>query len=104
MISVRPHTCSRRTSPQAWAADGHDFGWGPRGRAEPRPCLHDLASLLEQIAAAVRGLDLVADRVRQRHLGNLVREICALRHPIPKTRSETVRGELTSAHPLEQRQ
>src|ERR1700736_5568548 len=83
------------------AADRDDLSLGPFALAEPRPRIHDLASLLEQIAAAVRGLDLVADRVRQRHLGDLVREVRALCGPIAEARPEPVRGELTPLHPLQ---
>jgi hypothetical protein len=49
-----------------WGQPWPEPPWSHR----PRPRLHDLAPLLEQIAAAVGGLD----RVRQRHLCDLVRE------------------------------
>jgi hypothetical protein len=43
-----------------------------------------LPALPEQIAASVGGLDLVANRMRQRHLGNFEREAGALGSPIAK--------------------
>jgi len=60
-----------------------------------------LPTLLKQVTAAVGGLDLVADRVRQGHLDHLARKIRALGRPVPEGRTEPVRGELTPVHPLE---
>ncbi len=44
------------------------------GFAEAGPSIHELAPLLEQIAAPIGGFGLVADGMRQRLLADLVRE------------------------------
>src|SRR6266478_7365680 len=74
------------------------------GNAEPRPGLHQLTTLLEQVAAAVCGLDLALDRVREGHLDYLTRKIRALGRPVPEGRTEPVCGEVIPSHPLEHRQ
>src|SRR5262249_7051398 len=63
------------------------------GGAERRPGIHQPTPLVEQVAAPVRGLDLGADDVRQRHLGNLAREVRSFGCPIAKARSEAVNGD-----------
>jgi len=50
-----------------------------------RPRLHQLPTLLDQIPAPVRGLDLIGDRVRQRHFDGLGRKVRALRCPVTET-------------------
>src|SRR5215470_3145337 len=85
------------------AADRHHLcGLALSGRwrgAEPRPSLHQLPALLEQIAAPVGGLDLVADGMGQRHLRDFGREAGALRGPIAERRSESVHSQFIAAHP-----
>src|SRR6266446_4098186 len=58
--------------------DKDDFGPRPISRAEPRPRLHQLPTLLKQVAPAVRSLHLAFDRVGQGHFDHLAREIRAL--------------------------
>ena len=48
----------------------------------PRPGIKQLPALLEQIAAPIGRLHLVADGVRQRHFGDLAREVRPLGRPI----------------------
>ena len=47
-----------------------------------RPSLGERSPLLEKVTAPVRGLDLVADRVSERHFPNLAREIRLLSSPV----------------------
>ena len=82
-------------------ADRDDLRRPPRGPTEPRPANHHLPPLLEQISTPIRGLDLIADRVRQRHLGDLTREVRSLRRLIAEARPEAVVREVASVHPLE---
>src|SRR5215813_8064138 len=49
------------------------------------PRVHEPAALLEQVAAPVGGLDSARDRVRERHLNDLVREASALGGPVTET-------------------
>jgi hypothetical protein len=46
-------------------------------KEQRKPRLRQLSTLLEQVAAAVAGPDLVADRASA-HLGDLVREVRAI--------------------------
>src|SRR5437763_16707689 len=63
-------------------SDWHDLACPGRYHTEFCPCFGKLAPLLEQVAAPVRGLDLVADDVSERHFSGLAGEISALRSPI----------------------
>jgi len=53
-----------------------------RGGAERRPLLHQPAPLLEHVAAPIGRLNLAADHVRKRHLGNFARRARSLGRPI----------------------
>jgi hypothetical protein len=55
------------------------------GDGEIRPGLHQTASYLEQIAAAVGRLDFVADGMSERHFGGLGGKIRLLGPPIAKS-------------------
>ena len=66
--------------------------------AVQRPFRHQPASLLEQIATPICGLDLVADRMRERHLDNLAREVRALGRPISERRAEAMHGDVAAPH------
>jgi hypothetical protein len=48
------------------------------------PCLHQLATLLQSVAAAVRLFGLVSDNVRQRGLCDFAREAGDFARPIPE--------------------
>src|SRR4051794_10439029 len=61
--------------------------------AELRPRLHHLLALLEEIAAPIRRLDLVVDRVRHRYLDRGFREPGAFVRPILESRPEAVRHD-----------
>src|SRR5271155_3009752 len=76
-------------------------GW--RG-ARLRPRIHDFPALLKQVAASVSRLDLVADNVRQCHLGDLGRKRGALGRPITKARPKSVRRQIAAAHAAQQHQ
>jgi hypothetical protein len=56
-------------------------------RAEGRPGCHQSPAALEKVGAVIGGDHLVAHGVRQRHFGNLGREVRALSHPVAETRS-----------------
>src|SRR6266567_3600134 len=60
-------------------------------RTEPRPCLGELAPLLELIGATVGLLHFAADLVRQGQLDDFGRERGLFGRPIGKRRAETVR-------------
>jgi hypothetical protein len=49
-------------------------GSSPPPATKLRPCLHQPAALLEQVAASVCGLDGIRYRVCKRHLGDFTRE------------------------------
>jgi hypothetical protein len=70
--------------------------------AEIRSFSHDSATSFEQVAASIGSLDLVANRVREGHLGNLGRKICLLGRPVPEARSETMHGQIAATHPTQQ--
>src|SRR5438067_11954667 len=76
--------------------------WHHLARGEPfpeaRPSLHQLAPLLEKIAATVGSLHLVPDRVCERHFDDLAGVRGALRRPIRKGRAEAVRRQIVAAH------
>ena len=78
-------------------------GGGPKCTI-PRPAFGQVPTLLEQIAAPVGGLDLVADSMGQRHLGNFERETGALGSPIAQARPETMHRQLTALHAAQQDQ
>jgi hypothetical protein len=71
-----------------------------RRRAEFRPFLSEQPALLKSVAAPVRCLHLVAERMRQRHFGDIARNIGAVAGPIP----EAVRGQIATAHTAQQHQ
>jgi hypothetical protein len=52
---------SRSTQALCTPSDRHDLCRRLRSRAKPRRCLDHLPVLAEQVAAAIGGLDLVAD-------------------------------------------
>src|SRR5215470_15167010 len=56
------------------------------------PGVHQLAALVEQVAAPIRGLDRVWDGVRQRHLGDFVRIARALGSPVAERTAEAMHG------------
>src|SRR5579872_5580998 len=73
------------------------------GLAIGRPFLGKLAAFLEQVAATIRSLNLVADGMRERHFGDLVREIRPLRHPVAEGAAkamhrQTIAAETAQAH------
>ena len=55
--------------------------------------VHQLAPLGEEVAAPIGGLEGVTDRMRQRHLDDVVRMVRCLRRPVAERAAETVRGE-----------
>src|SRR5262245_4933898 len=65
-------------------------GSSPLPATKLRPCLHQLAALLEQVAASVCGLHRVGNGVRERHLGNLAREVRALGSPVAERRAQAM--------------
>src|SRR5262245_43958270 len=65
--------------------------------AELRPRLHQPAALVEQVAAAVGGLNRIRDRVRECSLANLARERRALAGPIAERRTEAMSREVGTA-------
>src|SRR5262249_37880017 len=82
----------------------HDLGIDHRCSAEPGPCLSQLTTLLEQLAAPVGRLDFVADRMCQRHLPDLGRECGALGTPVGEGRAETMRRQVAPTHPTQDHQ
>lgn len=67
------------------------LGWRA---AVSRPCFHKLATFLQSIAAAVRRLSLVADRVGESGLSSLARERRLFGGPVAEGRTKAVRGEI----------
>ena len=63
------------------------------------PDLHQLAALVEQIAAPIGGFHSIPDGMGERHLGNLARGVGALRSPIAERRAEAVHGHVTALQP-----
>ena len=63
------------------------------------PIAHELTTLVEQVATPIRGLGLVANRVRERHLCELARCVHLLGRPVSKRTPETVHGERVAPHP-----
>ena len=51
------------------------------------PCVHQPAPLVEQVATPIGRLDLVADRMRERHLDDFARKARALGGPVAETSS-----------------
>ena len=76
----------------------HDGGVDPRRGAVPCPCGHQLPPLFEQISTSVGCLGLVLDRMCEGGLASLTRKIRALRRPVAERRTETVNGQVVSAH------
>ena len=89
-------TASSRNAPQR-----HHRCVSLRLRAIVRPCLHELAPLLKEIAAPVCGLDCAPDRMRQRLLDHVVRVARALGCPIAKAGPKAVHGDVGSPHALQ---
>src|SRR5262249_5136834 len=71
-------------------------------RTVARPCVHQLAALLEHVATPVRGFDLAPDDMRQRHLGNLAREVGARGYPVAEARPKAVCRQVAAPHPPQQ--
>src|SRR5215831_5684314 len=67
-----------------------------RHHTVPAPGLCKPPPLIEQVAAPVGGLNLVADRMSERHLGDFVREIRAFCAPIPERRPKTVDRQIAA--------
>jgi len=91
-------TLTRREGILLRRRERNHFAGRRRGGAVPRPCVHQLPALLEQITATVGSLDFVRDGMRQRHLGNFGREPGPFGRPITETRPEAVHRELAAAH------
>jgi hypothetical protein len=72
-------------------------------KQNPAHASHQLPSLSKQIASTVSRLDLVLDRIRQRHFDHLAREVRALGRPIWEGRPKAVRGQVISCNALEER-
>ena len=70
-----------------------------RSREIVGPLLHERAAALEEIAAAVGGLDAVAVDVRQGELADLPRHLGAFGGPVAEARPEPVRHGAGSAAP-----
>src|ERR1700722_1439117 len=62
------------------------------------PLVHQSPPLLEQIATAIGGLHLIADRMRERHLDHVVWERRRLGGPVSKRAAETVHRNITATH------
>jgi len=60
-------------------------------------CLSELPPLLEQVAAPVGRLDLVADRMHERHFTNLARKVRLLSRPICETGAKSVNSGVAGA-------
>ena len=71
--------------------------------AIPCPVTHEATALLEQVAPAVSGLNLVADNMRERGLDDVVLIIGRLGSPVAEGRSEAVRDKARphATHELE---
>src|SRR5262245_12626996 len=69
----------------------------------PGPAVHQLLSLVEEVAPAICGLDPVLDRMRQRHLANLPRKASFLCRPVAERTSKPVCGHRL-AHPTQRHQ
>src|SRR5882762_11880322 len=69
-----------------------------RGGAVLRPIRHQPPALLEQVAAPVGRLRLVADGVGERHLADLSGIGGALGRPVPEGRAKPMYGEVVAAH------
>ena len=54
------------------------------GAAELRPLGHNTATAFEEVTSAIGRFYLVSYGMRQRHLGDLAREVCTLGHPVAK--------------------
>src|SRR5882672_6620270 len=73
-----------------------------RGVAVLRPIRHQPPALLEQVAAPVGRLRLVADGVGERHLAVLARIGRAFGRPVPEGRAEPMHGEVVASHTAKQ--
>src|SRR5262245_13918356 len=62
------------------------------------PRLHELAPLLEQVAAPIGGLDGTADSMCERHFHNMIRILGYFSCPIPEGRSKPMHGNVAPAH------
>src|SRR5271157_86129 len=67
--------------------------------AEVSPGLHQLATLLEQVAAPIGGFHLVADCMGEGHFNNLRREPGGLRCPIAECAAEPMGSQIAPIHP-----
>src|SRR5262245_4657940 len=74
------------------AAQRHNSvgAFGGRACAELRPGVHERRALSEQVAAMVGGLNLVADRMGERHFDNVIRVVGPLCCPVAKAAAHTV--------------
>ena len=72
--------------------------------AEPRPLVRQPPPLLKHISAPVSSLDLIADRMRQRHLGHLARKRSALGGPIAKCAADAVCCQVAASHAAQRHQ
>jgi hypothetical protein len=104
-VGVAQHVESDGRHDPASAIKGHGHNFmGRLALAIGRPRLHQLPTLLEQVAPAVRGFDLVTDGVRQRHFRHLTGEVRLLGGPVPEGGPEAVGGQIISLHALQQLQ
>ena len=66
------------------------------------PCIHQLAPLLEKIAAGICGLCLILQPMRQRRLYNLPGKTCRLSGPIAESRTKAMSCNVGTSHPLQE--
>ena len=71
-------------------ADWRDRGIARRRVTEGGPCLHQLTTLFQKVAALIRELGFVAERMSQSRFANIAWEGSNLSGPIAKGRTETV--------------
>ena len=64
-----------------------------RRRRIDRPGVHELMTLVEQIASPISRLGLVSDRMGKRHLADIARKARLLGRPVAKGRSKTMTGD-----------
>src|SRR5262245_26868669 len=79
------------------SGEGHDIRFAV-GFAISCPLLHELAPLLKQVTTPISGLGLVADRMRQRLLADLLWERCGLTGPIAEAAAEAMNSDVVSVH------
>ena len=83
LLGLRPH-CPTEQRPRyverlSHSTEGNDLA-DVAARAMVGPCGHQLPALVESIATAIRTLDLIADPVRKRSLGDLAWNVVSSPH------------------------